>query len=148
LRQAISAPGGASTTFGTLSDIGIEFQKDGTIKLNDTKVAAAMTKLPELTAAMTTLNVGMPAKNGFAVRIDAWADKLLDTNGSLPGKTKSIQSQIASNAKDQEKMSDRLEAIEARIRAQYTALDSTMSKANALSKYVQQQITTWNQSTS
>ena len=41
---------------------------------------------------------------------------------------------------------DRLSQIEARLRAQYSALDKTMSKANALSQYVTQQITTWNKS--
>ena len=44
-------------------------------------------------------------------------------------------------------MTLRLTGIEARMRAQYSALDSTMAKANALSSYVQQQITTWNKST-
>jgi flagellar hook-associated protein 2 len=60
----------------------------------------------------------------------------------VPGKTKSIQARIASNQKDQEKMSDRLEMLERRMRAQYSALDTTMAKANALSKYVQQQFYT------
>ena len=54
------------------------------------------------------------------------------------------QSQIVSNQKDQAKFNDRLSQIEARLRAQYSTLDKTMSKANALSQYVTQQITTWN----
>ena len=36
-------------------------------------------------------------------------------------------------------MNDRLTATEARLRAQYSALDTTMSQANALAKYVTQQ---------
>ena len=147
LRSTIGQPGTASTAFTTLSDIGVEFQKDGTLKLNDTKVAAALKKLPELTKAMTAVNVTTPADNGFAKKIAGWADGLLGTDGSLTGKTKSIQSQISANQKDQDKFNDRLAAIESRIRAQYTALDATMSNANALSKYVTQQITTWNKST-
>jgi len=147
LRSMVSQAGKASTTFGTLSDIGLEFQKDGRLKVNDTKLSAALSKLPELTKAMTNVDLATPTNNGFAKSLTSWADALLATNGSLTGKTKSIQSQIASNQKDQDKLNDRLTAIEARIRAQYTSLDKTMSNANALSKYVTQQITTWNKST-
>ena len=147
LRSMVAQAGKASGTFGTLSDIGLEFQKDGRLKVNDTKLSAALSNLPELTKAMTNVDTATPTNNGFAKSLTAWADGLLGSTGSLTGKTKSIQSQIASNQKDQDNLSTRLTAIEARIRAQYTALDTTMSNANALSKYVTQQITTWNKST-
>lgn len=146
LRAMVSQAGAASTAFGSLSDIGLEFQKDGRLKVNDTKLSAALVKLPELTTAMTKVDTDNASNNGFAKKISAWADTLLGSAGSLPGKTKSIQSQINANQKDQNKTNDRLTAIEARIRAQYSALDKTMSNANALSKYVTQQITTWNKS--
>ncbi len=64
---------------------------------------------------------------------------MLQTGGTLPGKTASIQSSIASNQKDQDNMNAQLAATQARLQAQYTALDSTMSQANALAAYVQQQ---------
>lgn len=147
LRAITGQPGKASTVFGTLSDIGLEFQRDGRLKVNDIKLNAAVSKLPELAAAMSNVELGDASKNGFAKKITAWADSLLSTDGTLTGKSKSIQSQISANTKDQEKMTDRISAIEKRIRAQYTALDKTMSNANALSKYVTQQITTWNKNT-
>lgn len=147
LRSTISQPGLASSAFGTLSSMGLEFQKDGRLSINDTKLTAALTKLPELATAMSNADLATPANDGFARKITAWADGLLSTSGTLSGKTKSIQSQINANSKDQEKMSDRIAAIEKRITAQYTALDATMSNAKALSNYVTQQITTWNKST-
>ena len=147
LRSLIGQPGNASTAFSTLSSIGIEFQKDGTLKVNDTKLSDALKNLPELTKAMSTVDTTTPANNGFAKRLASWADALLGTDGALTGKSKSIQSQITANQKDQDHFNDRLTSIEARIRAQYSALDKTMADANALSKYVTQQITTWNKST-
>lgn len=147
LRSMTSQAGTASTAFGSLSDIGLEFQKDGRLKVNDTKLTAALTNLPELATAMTKVDTANAANNGFAKKITSWADSLLSTDGTLTGKSKSIQSQINANTKDQEKMSDRIAAIEKRITAQYTALDTTMANANALSKYVTQQIETWNKST-
>ena len=147
LRSTLSQAGSGNRSFGTLSSIGIEFQKDGRLSINDAKLTAALAKLPELATAMSNVDLPTPANDGFARKIAAWADSLLSTSGTLTGKTKSIQSQISANSKDQEKMSDRIAAIEKRITAQYTALDATMSKAKALSNYVTQQITTWNKST-
>ncbi|MEO5696567.1 MAG: flagellar filament capping protein FliD, partial [Burkholderiaceae bacterium] len=147
LRTMVGRPGDAASPFGSLSDVGLEFQKDGRLKINDVKLAAALTKMPELITAMTKVDLASPSNNGYARKIADWADGLLSTSGTLSGKAKSIQSQITANTKDQEKMSDRIAAIEKRLRAQYTALDKTMSEASGLSKYVTQQITTWNKNT-
>ena len=147
LRSMISQGGTASVTFGSLNSIGLEFQKDGRLKINDTKLNAATANLPELTAAMSRVDLTNPANNGFARKMSSWADRLLGADGSLTSKAKSIKSQLALNQKDQNNVNDRLSATESRLRARYTALDTTMSNANSLSKYVNQQITTWNKST-
>jgi flagellar hook-associated protein 2 len=147
LRNTVSQSNNASASFGTLSDIGLEFQKDGRLKINDVKLSAALTKLPELATALTRVDLTTPSNNGFAKRMTDWADGLLASTGSIAGKTKAIQSQIASNQKDQDNLSARISADEARMKAQYTTLDVQLSNANALQKYVTQQITTWNKST-
>jgi len=146
LHGLVSQNSGASSAFQTLSSIGVQLQKDGSLKLDDTKFAAAVKNLPELTKALSNVDASTPANNGFAKRFAVWTDNLLNTDGTLPGKTKSIQARIAANQKDQERMNDRLAQVEQRMRAQYSALDTAMAKANALSKYVTQQITTWNKS--
>lgn len=147
LRTLLGGPSGASSTFSTFSALGIEFQKDGSLKLNDVKVATALKNLPELTKALSSVDTAVPANNGLAKKVAVWADSLLAASGTLPGKAKSLQAQLASNSKSQAQASDRIDATERRIRAQYSALDKVMSEANGLSKYVQQQITTWNKST-
>jgi len=147
LRTQIGQSGSSSAVFRTLSNIGIEFQRDGSLTLNDAKVTTALGNLPELQKALGAEDKGNPANNGFARKLGDWATKVLGTGGLLPSKTKAIQTRIAANQKDQVTMSERISRSEARLRAQYTALDSTMSKANALSAYVSQQITTWNKST-
>ena len=147
LRQTLAKSGGASSVFATLSDLGVQLQKDGSLTLNESKFSSAIANLPELTKALSNVDVANPANDGFAKRFALWADKLLGIGGALPGKTQAIQQRIDSNRKDQERMSDRLTRIEERLRARYTALDTTMAGANALSKYVTQQITTWNKST-
>jgi flagellar hook-associated protein 2 len=144
LRAQLGANGAASSVFGTLSSIGVEFQKDGSLKLNDTKFAKALDNMPELQKALGNWTAATPSTNGFAKKLAIWADGLLGTQGTLASKQNSIKTQITNNGKDQVKVSERLAAIEKRLRAQYSALDSTMSQANALQSYVQQQITSWN----
>ncbi len=41
-------------------------------------------------------------------------------------------------------MSDRISRTKARIEAQYSRLDASMGKLTALSSYVNQQVTQWN----
>jgi flagellar hook-associated protein 2 len=139
LHTLVGQKSGASTTFATLSSIGVQLQKDGSLKLDDTAFANAVANLPQLTKALSNVDATVASNNGFGKIFSNWTTALLASNGSLPGKTKAIQDRIASNQKDQDTMNDRLTATEARLRAQYSALDTTMSQANALAKYVTQQ---------
>jgi flagellar hook-associated protein 2 len=139
LRMLVGQPNQASSAFGSLSAIGIQLQKDGSLKLDDAKLATAMGNFAELTKALGNVDAAMPGLNGFGKRFALWADEQLATGGTLPGKTQSIQSRIAAMQKDQERLSDRLVAVEQRLKAQYTQLDTVMSKMNALQSYVKQQ---------
>ena len=144
LHSLLSQASGASTTFSTLSSLGVQLQKDGTLKVDDAKLTTALTNLPEITKALSNVDAANASNNGFAKKFAVWTDQLLSATGTLPGKAKALQARLSTNQKDQDKMTDRLAGIEKRMRAQYSALDSTMATANALSKYVTQQIATWN----
>jgi flagellar hook-associated protein 2 len=54
---------------------------------------------------------------------------------------------VANNTKQQSDFNDRMSTTEARMRAQYSALDTKMASLNSLSSYITQQITTMNKST-
>lgn len=144
LHGLVSQGSSASSVFGTMSSLGIQVQKDGSLKIDDARFGAAMANLPELTKALATVAPGGTggagsSGDGIGKRFAAWTDKLLASNGSIPGKTSALQSQLTSNQKSQDKFSDRLVDAEKRLRAQYTTLDTTMSKANALASYIKQQ---------
>jgi len=139
MHNLISQMTGASSTFSTLSSLGIQLQTDGSLQLNSTTFNSALTNLAELTKALSNVDATTASNNGFGAVFSNWADSLLTTGGTLPGKTAAIQSSITSNQKDQATMNTELAATQARLQAQYTALDATMSQANALAAYVQQQ---------
>lgn len=139
LHSLVSQGSSASTAFGTMSSLGIQVQKDGSLKIDDAKFAAAMTNLPELTKALSAVDATNAGANGIGKRFAVWTEKLLASDGSIPGKTTALQSQLTFNQKSQDKFNDRLIDVEKRMRAQYTTLDTTMSKANALASYIKQQ---------
>jgi flagellar hook-associated protein 2 len=54
---------------------------------------------------------------------------------------------LVRNTVSQTKVTAQATLFEARLRKQYSALDSQMANLNALNAYVTQQVTTWNKST-
>lgn len=143
VRGLITQSSTASSTFDSFSSMGLELQKDGSIKVNSTKLDNAVKNLPEVAKALGAVG-GDSATTGLATRMGQYMTGLLDSSGSFSTRTKSLQTSIAANTKDQQAASARLALTEQRLRAQYTALDSTMSKYNALNKYVTQQFANYN----
>lgn len=142
LRSMLGTPSSASSSLSTLSSLGVRFGKDGTLAIDDTAYNAAVANFPEFTKALGNVSTEGDAADGFAQRFAEWTDRVLATGGTLPGKTDMLQKRIDQNGKDQEAMQLRIDATESRLRAQYTALDTAMAKANALSAYVTQQFYT------
>ncbi|MDQ6628517.1 MAG: flagellar filament capping protein FliD [Pseudomonadota bacterium] len=139
LHAMLSQSTGASTVFATLNSIGVQAQKGGALVLDDAALNNAVAKLPELTKALAHVDAAKPGNNGFGKRFTDWTGSLLSFGGALPGKKASIQSSLSANQKDQSALNDRLAQTKARLQAQYTALDKTMAKANALASFVTQQ---------
>ena len=82
--------------------------------------------------------------DGIARRLKSLADGLTNTDGSLTTRTSQLQSSVRRNSDDQHRVNDRVANVEKRLRAQYGALDKSMSGLTALNAYVSQQVTLWN----
>ena len=139
MHALVSHTSGASSAFSTLSSLGIQLQADGSLQLSGPAFTSALSNLPTLTKALSNVDPTTPANNGFGKIFSNWTTSLLGSGGTLDGKATSIKSSITKNQKDQQALNTQLAATQARLKAQYTALDSTMSKATALAAYVQQQ---------
>ncbi|WP_426211709.1 flagellar filament capping protein FliD [Massilia sp. TWP1-3-3] len=77
---------------------------------------------------------------GYAAQFETFAKKLLDTTGPLTLRTDGINTSIKELAANRQKIVDRLADVEKRYRTQYTTLDTTISKMNATSSYLTQQL--------
>ncbi len=147
LRGLGSATAGSSSVFDRLAEIGLDPQSNGTLKINSAKLTTALASPAEL-QKMFSLNGAGTEDDGFAQKIKNWSETLLAFDGAITTRTSSLQSQITANTKKQTAFEERMTTVEARLRAQYSALDTKMGTLSALSTYVTQQITNWNKSTS
>jgi flagellar hook-associated protein 2 len=143
LRRLLSGNGPAGTPLRNLSDLGVEFQSDGSLQVNASKLDTALKKSDDVKNFFTAA-AGESALKGMALRIKDFADGLIGVNGALTSRTNSIQSAINRNSKDQTNLQDRLTQTQTRLQAQYSRLDATMGSLTALSNYVNQQVTLWN----
>jgi flagellar hook-associated protein 2 len=145
LRGVLNEGSSASSTWSRLSDIGIAIKSDGTLETNDTKLDNALGNLPELKKLLSTDGT-TTGESGFVRRFKRVADAALGNDGVFESRSAGIRSSVARNSKSQEAMQLRLTQTEARLRSQYSALDTKMASLNNLSSYMTQQITQMNKS--
>jgi flagellar hook-associated protein 2 len=126
----------ASSDYTRLSSIGIEFQTDGTLKLNTTKFDAAVAADPAKVSRLFSTTSTVEAEQGFAVRLETLINSIVDSDGSLDARQQGLQASIRRLDQQQEQMEARLDRIEARLIAQYSKLDAllatTQSQSTAL----------------
>ncbi|XAH23040.1 flagellar filament capping protein FliD [Xylophilus sp. GW821-FHT01B05] len=153
LQNTLRAALGSSTAGGayaTLSDIGISVIKDGNGKLgvDSTKLDAALKNKPDdLKNLFANSTSGSDGSNGVAVRLRTLTTSMLSFSGGLfSDKTDALTAADKRNQAEQDKVNARAAVVEARLNAQYTALDTKMASLTALNTYITQQVANWNKS--
>ena len=148
LRSLLNVGSGASATFSRLSDVGLQVQRDGTLSVDSAKLDGATANLTELKKAFANSDINNSANEGFARRYAALATQVLGTDGSLTTRTEGLRERLTRNGEDQVRVSERVQRFQARLIAQYTAMDASLSRLNALSSYVTQQMNALNKTSS
>lgn len=133
----------AGSTYARLSEVGLEQQTDGSMKLNTAKLATAMADTSNLQKLFTTNNANS-ATNGFGLKLRDLASGLLAADGTVSNKSTALQGAISRNGDEQDRVSERAARVEKRLRAQYSALDAQMANISGLSSYVTAQLAQWN----
>jgi flagellar hook-associated protein 2 len=135
LRALVQQPSTASSVFGRLADMGISLERDGSLKIDDGRLGAALADPAEVALAFSD------ADDGLALRYKALADGMLGIDGALTARSTGLRESIKRNERDQERLEDRVDRVRARLLRQYTALDSTVSQLTGLNNLVTQQLT-------
>jgi flagellar hook-associated protein 2 len=145
MRSALTSPQaeyGSGLTM--LSQIGVSFEKDGTLALDSVKLKAA---LDGKMGGVATLFAGTAGVGGYGNSLSTLITGYTDTTGGvLTAATKGISSSLDSLGKQYTATSERVEATVARYKAQFTQLDVMMSRMNQTSAYLTQQFDALNNS--
>lgn len=147
-RSILGGSSDASSTFGTLSSIGLEIQTDGTVKVNTTKLTSSLGNLAEVKKLFSNSDSVDANKDGIMTRLRVLSDNLLGSEGILTVRTSGLKQTITDNGKRQESLQARVDLYEKRLKAQYTALDTIMAGLSSQGNYVSQMINSLNNNNS
>ncbi|MGZ8212864.1 MAG: flagellar filament capping protein FliD, partial [Burkholderiales bacterium] len=77
---------------------------------------------------------------GYAYELEKLVARMLENDSLLDGRMDGINASIKDIGKQREQLEVRLENIEKRYRAQFTALDAMVSRMQSTANYLQQQL--------
>jgi flagellar hook-associated protein 2 len=151
LMRKIVGSESAGSTFTRLTNVGLQQQTDGSLKLitevqgtgRTDNLNTAMKDMANLQKLFTTDNSDS-ATNGFALKLRDFAKGLIAADGTVSNKSTALQASISRNGDDQDRVLERASRVEKQLRKQYSALDAQMAKMSGLSSYVTAQLAQWN----
>jgi flagellar hook-associated protein 2 len=132
IRRELGRPNDANTTLRVLADIGITSSLDGTLKVDSTKLDAA------LASGFDAVGRLIAGTTGIATRVSTLIDGYTKAGGQIELRTKGLDTNVASITASRQKLAERLAAFEKRLRAQYNALDTTISQLKNTANYLTQ----------
>ena len=134
LRSTMSKAVAGAGSFSVLSDLGISFQKDGSLSVSDAKLQSAIDNHPSDLVAMFAGSGGIVARTGTLLT------NMLGDGGLVNARTSGLNASLRDLGRRQSSEQTRLEAIERRYRAQLTRLDAALSRMQNTSTYLSQQL--------
>lgn len=124
LRKSISQ-GGGPAGLSSLTTLGVRFQKDGTLSLDQAAFNKAVAEDPQ---RVTQLLAGDGSgSKGIMQKIVEEANSMMATSGPIESRTSSLQNDVAAKTKKKTDLSNRLAATQTKLTIQYARLDATLS---------------------
>lgn len=144
LRSIAGGSTSLSTTLHRLSDIGLAPGSDGNLPTAGAKLDKALGNIDDLKAFFMGVDNAESSNSGFATQIRSMVDQVLSVDGSVSTREKGLQTAIDNNNKRVDTLNERSASTEARLRAQYSSLDTKMAQFSSLSNYLTQQLAALN----
>ncbi|HZS80380.1 MAG TPA: flagellar filament capping protein FliD, partial [Herbaspirillum sp.] len=148
LRKALVRSVQGGNGISTLTDIGIGFQKDGTLGLDAAKLSTATTNnftgIANLFLSTGGSNAdGAPnttGTDGVLKNLQTLVNKFLADGGIIDIKTKGLQASLKINTDRQMALQVRLENLQDQYTNQFNALNVTLANMTATQNYLMQQL--------
>ncbi|RDI97725.1 flagellar capping protein [Dyella solisilvae] len=132
----------AGNSIGTLANLGITRNADGTLSLDTTKLSSAFQSNP---SAVKDLFTGT---NGYATTLNTAINSYTSTSGIIPTRMNSLNNTLTQLSQQQTALDSRMSTYQTQLQQQYTALDTLMSTLNSTSSYLTTQLAALNNSNS
>jgi len=126
LRSILGSQVSGVTGLSWLADVGIDFQANGTLSLNTSKLGSALSANPTAVAQLFSNATGTGSQQGFAVQLSSSVETMLSPTGLLGGTQTSLQSTITSMNDQMARMQTQLDQTQQRLIAQYSKLNSDL----------------------
>nr|WP_198984367.1 flagellar filament capping protein FliD [Herbaspirillum sp. ASV7] len=123
-----------SSGAANLSQVGISFQKDGTLALDATKLTAAATKNFDAVSKL------FGAEAGVLPKLQKLMDNIVGDGGALATKTKGLQASLKVVTDQQAAVNDRLQTIKDTYTNQFNRLNVTLAGMQSRQSYLTQQL--------
>lgn len=128
-------PSGLSGSVSSLTDLGISFQKDGSLKLDSTKLESAVNS--DLSGVTDLFGND---DQGYGFRLASTITSVLGTDGLLSAREDGLNARIDDAEKQVTSMQLRLDKTEQQLRDKFSALDSLMSQLTQTSSFLTAQL--------
>lgn len=136
LRTALSSSSGQDGNIRSLSDIGIQFQRDGSLKLDEAKLSSALGSDPEAVQKLF-----LKSENGIGKRIPEVVDSLIDSvSGAITARQNGLTQTLTSLNKKIVREEQRIADYEQRLTAQFTSLEKLVSQLNQQGDFLSQKL--------
>jgi flagellar hook-associated protein 2 len=133
LRGIFNTPASGGT-LTSLAQVGISFQKDGSLLLDSTALDSAVS------ADFSDVTNLFSSSTGFATRLEAWATSSLAIDGLIDARTKSLNQYIDNYNDEIDRLENRMSALQKKYTTEYSKLNILLSSMNSTSAYLTQQL--------
>ena len=132
LSEPMATAGGRTAT---LAELGVTRALDGTLEVSDARLTAALASGFDDVSTMLA-----DANRGLGTRLDALLERYVATGGAIDVRTRGLQASIDGIDDQRTALQERLAAYETRLRAQFNALDSLVSRLRSTGDFLTQQL--------
>ena len=133
LRDIFNAPA-TGGTLTSLAQVGIAFQKDGSLLLDSSKLNSA------LSANFSDVTNLFSSSTGYATRLEAWGKSTLAAGGLIDTRTQSLNKYVKDQNDAVDKLENRMTALQKRYTLEYTNLNMVLSNMNNTSAFLTRQL--------
>jgi flagellar hook-associated protein 2 len=127
-------PQASAGNYTSLASLGIRTDAAGQLTIDESKLSAALAADFDGVAAL------FGAESGIAARAYARLESVLSSDGALSSRTEALNRESREIGVERDAVDRRMETVEARYQAQFSALDRLLAQLQSTSSFLTQQL--------